>query len=147
MKLKILMCLLLVAGVAYAANEVVNKYPDRSIQELDAISSAENADLAHSSYASRVILLEHNQTVTVNALFSNASATASIGIVRGKMRGTTFVPSGSVNFATFTADTTYTVGGKYIANSVAFDTSNYEAAFIFVKSISAGSVTPSWSRH
>lgn len=151
MKKFILAVVIALAGIAIAA-DVVQKYPSDPSTfagELDNVSSAETAALDSTAYANRVFQLGHNQNVTVSGSFSAASANAVIGIVRGRMVGTTFVPYSwaEVNFTTITADGTYTIGGWYVGSTSAFDTCNAQAAFVFVKSVSSGSVKAGWMVH
>lgn len=150
MKKFILALVLVAAGTVLAIENIVNVYPSNlDVGELDSATSAETADLGSTSYAGRSFFLNHHQNVTVSATFSTAGANAVIGIVKGHVVAGTFKPDriGPGEWATITAQSTFTIGGRYVAKSVAFDTSNYEAAFIYVQSVSAGNVVAGWSVH
>lgn len=142
----VMLVLTLVATIMAA--DYVEVYPDHKYGALDAISSADAAPLDSSDYSGRVIILDrHPKSITVDALFSNAAATATVGVIRGRWDGTTFRATPSGTWQVFTAGSTYKIGASYVSKSLDFDTANWDACFFYVQAVSAGSVTVSWSVH
>lgn len=153
MKRAILMvAMVLATAMAVAkATEVVVNYPgDRVINELNSVSSGETAALDSTAYANRVFDNPNSRpNLTISGSFSSAGANAVIGVCRGTKQSGSFKPYrwAPVTFVTITADGTHTIGGRYVGNCTIVDTCNCDAMFVFVKSVSAGSVIAGWSLH
>lgn len=150
-RFKIIAALVLLAAVGIAkAQDSVSKYPHGKFGELDSKSASDVAPLDSSDYNDReAAVFGNNKNITISASFSSAGANAVVGIVPGHMVGTTFIPERSTpcDWATLTASSTFTVGGRYISRKVAFDTANYECCKVFLISVSAGNVIIGWSVH
>lgn len=139
-------------AIAFGDNNVITKYPDPSYGSLDLTSSADVAPLDSSDYNARtVITVSDRKTLTICASFGTASANASIGVIWGTVDPKTGYfkpdPCAPGDWATFTADGTYTVNSRYVSRSAAFDTQNRKAGIVYVRSISAGNVLVGWSLH
>ena len=153
MRLISIVLLAAIFSVARAGDTAVTtKYPTPTFGELDAISSADVAPLDSSDYSTRTVIVpDGRKNLTISASFSTPSATASIGIIWGKIDEATglFKPDRSApgDWATFTADGTYKVNNRYVSRSSAFDSENRKAGILYVRSISAGSVLVGWSLH
>lgn len=148
---KVAAALVLLAAIGIAkAEDTVVKYPNAKFGELDSKSSADVAPLDSSDYNDReAAVFGNNKNITVSASFSSPGANAVVGIVPGHMVEGVFKPERTTpcDWATLTASSTFTVGGRYISKKVTFDTGNYECCKVFLVSISAGNVIIGWSIH
>lgn len=130
----------LVAGVVHAIDVTVALYkPNQTAQGFrEAVAVIDTATLDGASS----LLLPYmdvglNQTVRVDLKMSVASATCKVHFVRSN---TLWKAPFSKSSSTGTADARFTVGGKYVADSMAFDTGAYRYCKIFLEAPSSGTV-------
>jgi hypothetical protein len=152
MKRYIFVILLLLAGVAYAANEFVQKYDVQNKYNVFLAPQGADTvgDLTSTDYVANhvYIQLQHYQTLTLHASFQTAGANAKLRVVRGYTAGGLFVPSSSAS-ATATAQSVFKFKDPnyYTADDVVFDTANFPVAMVIVESISGGNVWVTASVH
>lgn len=123
-------------------------YPDPQVFALNSLSSADIADVASSNYSpDQTICVNRRQNVTLSPLFSNAAATARIGIVKGFINESGEFVAKAHSSTTYAASSTFTIGGRYVSEDGAYDTAGYTHVRIVLETISAGSVRINGSVH
>ncbi len=123
---------LLVAGLhAARADDSVPKYKPGQPQRYATIAAADSAAI---SLVTSLVDCGYNQVIRVDCKFSSASATLKIHFVR------TDGFQVSMTTATATADATYTLNNKYVADSLAFDSGSWRYFKLVVEAPSAGTV-------
>lgn len=82
---------------------------------------------------------QQRQTISLSATFSTAAATAKLRLVRGDWDGQTWRPVDTLS-ATVAASSSYTIGGRYVADSANFDAGGLAGFQVLVETTSAGDV-------
>lgn len=142
---------LALAGLASATDvaSLYNKAFQGWHRDLATSDAADpGADTAYATSAT--IEFKGRQTVTLSPRTSVAGATIKLGLWRGNLvggAGTAFKPASFAETGSIASNSSYTIGGKYVVPSVAFDTAGYDFGYVVVESISTGNVTVDVSVH
>lgn len=139
----------LVAAVQ-AGDKVVSRYDVAGVVNTVSTSSGDPADIGSTTTANgRTFKTNGCPNVTVGGGFSTSAANAVVWLVRGTLNDQTgtFQPSPIATQFTLTADAASQVNGLYVAPASKQDTAGFNACYLVVKSVSAGTVTLSVAAH
>ena len=143
MRIKIVALLLLGAlvSICFAQQAVETKYVQDNAGGTyrSTLSSDDAADLAATASIA-TITVGGKQNIRVTPTFSVSAATCIVVCVRANMNGGTYSVEGMTTFPA-TASNYWTLGGRYVANEVVFDTGGAQYCKVLVQTVSSGNVT------
>lgn len=146
MKIKILAILVLLAGIAYAANEFTAR------NDID-IASGTYRDVAVDDSSVVALTAAHAELVNgcpkvaVSIHFESGAATANITFVRGHGTGAAFVPHSATKAVATGNNKFKDRDGFYFANDIVFETEGYSSYIVLVDTISTGTCSVWRSRY
>lgn len=134
---------LLLAGVAFAENLVVNRYTGDPAHQVfcDQVPTTFAWPTALESAPGPSLVINGSQNATVQATTSVAGATISLRIVLGKeLPDGSFHPMVTKSYST-AASSSFTIGGRYACPAFPFDTAAQTHARLVVESLSSGNAS------